>query len=219
MHSYICMYLCMHIVTITYRAAIGSRRILNNVVDDMRQSSCPEQRKPETGMLLAATATQHHFQFLGHCATLTLALRCRRCYCYSRSLCGCVCVRWWCYFLTTWDSRVTALSSLTYLCFYSFNLPTCCMGAVVICTLLWFASIFVAFLLESVDWSFGLGWCRCRRFTTSLHTHLQLLLFLLHAGTNANAHKYTHADTHTHTHTQCTERRHRHNKTRCTITT
>lgn len=148
-----------------------------------------------------------------------VALRCRRCYCYSRSLCGCVCVRWWCYFLTTWDSRVTALSSLTYLCFYSFNLPTCCMGAVVICTLLWFALIFVAFLLESVDWSFGLGWCRCRRFTTSLHTHLQLLLFLLHAGTNANAHKYTHADTHTHTHTQCTERRHRHNNTRCTITT
>lgn len=66
----------MYIVTITYRTAIGSRRILNNVVDDMRQSSCPEQRKPETGMLLAATATQHHFQFLGHCATLTLALRC-----------------------------------------------------------------------------------------------------------------------------------------------
>lgn len=75
MHTYICMYLGMHIVTITYRTAIGSRRILNNVVDDMRQSSCPEQRKPETGMLLAATATQHHFQFLGHCATLTLPLR------------------------------------------------------------------------------------------------------------------------------------------------
>lgn len=74
----ICMYVCIYIqVTITYRTAIGSRRILNNVVDDMRQSSCPEQRKPETGMLLAATATQHHFQFLGHCATLTLALTLR----------------------------------------------------------------------------------------------------------------------------------------------
>lgn len=48
----------------THRSAIGCRRILDNVVDDMWRSGGAEQRKPEAGMLLAAA--QHHLQFLGH---------------------------------------------------------------------------------------------------------------------------------------------------------
>jgi len=51
-------------ICFTYRSAIGCRRILDDVVDDMWRSGGSEQRKPETGMLLAAA--QHHFQFLAH---------------------------------------------------------------------------------------------------------------------------------------------------------
>lgn len=125
MHACVC-------VIITYRTAVGGRRILHNVVDDMRRSSCAEQRKPETGMLLTATATQHHFQFLGHCATLTLSptaavvlpLPVRVCVCVCECVAAALC----------WPPGTANRCSLRYLCFsflflfsflVVFNLPTC----------------------------------------------------------------------------------------------